>query len=237
MQRTLELAVVFTAAMLWSTSALAQQGDLTHQHPATAEAAVDFGVLPTAPLGPPPCLQSGAIGGPADPCAYKIHVLTPEEVTIVKDGQVGFQIHGGGHGLAIYEVSKDTTREQIGQYLCAGIDPKLIDDPLNHLCNLSVVNAAAARLVLDGHDAIAIAVAPNVTNAFPDNRVYDATRQLMSAGAIQFLNGGTIPAGPTSNGQLITYKFQKTGRYLVICMNRVHSLNDWMFGFVNVVGD
>ena len=23
----------------------------------------------------------------------------------------------------------------------------------------------------------------------------------------------------------------------VICMNRVHFLNDWMFGFVNVVGD
>jgi hypothetical protein len=22
----------------------------------------------------------------------------------------------------------------------------------------------------------------------------------------------------------------------VICMNRVHFLNDWMFGFVNVVG-
>jgi hypothetical protein len=25
------------------------------------------------------------------------------------------------------------------------------------------------------------------------------------------------------------------GRYLVICINRVHSINDWMFGFVNVV--
>jgi hypothetical protein len=46
-----------------------------------------------------------------------------------------------------------------------------------------------------------------------------------------------IPAGPTSNGQLITYQFLKTGRYLVICMNRTHHLNDWMFGFVNVVGD
>ena len=39
-----------------------------------------------------------------------------------------------------------------------------------------------------------------------------------------------------ANGQLLTYRFLKTGRYLVICMNRVHSLNDWMFGFVNVVG-
>ena len=45
------------------------------------------------------------------------------------------------------------------------------------------------------------------------------------------------PAGPASNGQLLTYQFLKTGRYLVICMNRVHFLNDWMFGFVNVVGE
>ena len=37
-------------------------------------------------------------------------------------------------------------------------------------------------------------------------------------------------------GQLISYRFLKTGRYLVICMNRTHFLNDWMFGFVDVVG-
>ena len=70
-----------------------------------------------------PCLQTGAIGGPADPCSYKLHHLTPEEVTIFKGGQVTFQIHGGGHAFAIYEVSKDTTRDELGQFLCAGIDP------------------------------------------------------------------------------------------------------------------
>ena len=57
-------------------------------------------------------------------CSYKLHHLTPEEVTIRKGGQVTFQIHGGGHGFAIYEVSKDTTREELGQYLCAGDDPE-----------------------------------------------------------------------------------------------------------------
>lgn len=57
----------------------------------------------------------------------------------------------------------------------------------------------------------------------------------MSAGGQQFLNGGTTPAGPASNGQLVSYRFLKTGRYLVICMNRTHFLNDWMFGFVTVV--
>src|SRR5262245_7300533 len=65
----------------------AQQQEASHKHggsPATAS--VDFGVLPTAPLGPPPCLQTGAIGGPADPCSYKLHLLTPGEVTIRKGG-------------------------------------------------------------------------------------------------------------------------------------------------------
>jgi hypothetical protein len=32
-------------------------------------------------------------------------------------------------------------------------------------------------------------------------------------------------------------RFDRTGRYLVICMNRSHLLNDHMFGFVNVVGE
>ena len=38
-------------------------------------------------------------------------------------------------------------------------------------------------------------------------------------------------------GHVVSYQFLKTGRYLVICMNRSHFLNDWMFGFVNVVAD
>jgi hypothetical protein len=32
-------------------------------------------------------------------------------------------------------------------------------------------------------------------------------------------------------------RFDSNGRYLVICMNRSHALNDHMFGFVNVVGE
>ena len=55
-----------------------------HQQPPT-DASVDFGVLvvaPPAPLGPLPCLQTGGIGGPLDPCSYLLHHLTPEEVTI-----------------------------------------------------------------------------------------------------------------------------------------------------------
>jgi hypothetical protein len=211
-------------------------GDLTHGQPAAVSAAVDFGVLPLAPLGPLPCLQSGAIGGPADPCAYKLHILTPEETTVVKGGQVTFQIHGGGHGFAIYEVSKDTTREEIGQFLCPGADPATIADPAQHHCDLSDANATAQHIVADGHGDVVIVAAPNVTNLHPDNRVWSEPGRLASIGGMQFLNGGTIPAGANSNGQLVTYQFLKTGRYVVLCINRVHFLNDWMFGFVNVTG-
>ena len=83
-------------------------------------------------------------------------------------------------------------------------------------------------------------VADNVTglpNVHPNSRVWYTPGRLMSAGGVQFMNGGTTPTGTSSTGgQLVTYRFLKTGRYLVICANRTHFLNDWMFGFVNVVG-
>jgi hypothetical protein len=229
--------LVAIACMTIPVVSFAQKGDLAHGQPAVPNAAVDFGVLPLAPLGPLPCLQSGAIGGPTDPCAYMLHHLTPEEVTILKEGQVTFQIHGGGHAMAIYEVSKDTTRDEVGQFLCPGADPSTIANPSAHTCDLSAANAGAQHLIADGHGSVVIVASPNVTNVHPDNRVWYEPGRLMSAGGRQFLNGGTIPAGSTSDGQLVTYRFLKTGRYLVICMNRTHFLNDWMFGFVNVTGN
>jgi hypothetical protein len=228
------VAAVLVAAPIWL---LAQNGDLTHQQPATPDAKVDFGVLVTAPIGGAPCAQVG-FGGPNDPCSYKLHHLTPEEVTIEKGGQVTFQIHGGGHAMSILEVSKDTTRDDIGQLLCAGQDPSTIADPNAHACNLSA-QSNNEHIISDGKGDVVIAASANVTNVHPDNRVWSEPGRLMSAGGVQFLNGGTTDPTGTSpaGGQLITYRFLKTGRYLVHCMNRVHFLNDWMFGFVNVTGD
>jgi hypothetical protein len=219
---------------------LAQNGDVTQQQAPTPDAHVDFGVLVTAPIGPAPCAQTG-FGGPADLCSYKLHFLDPEEVTILKGGQVTFQIHGGGHAMAIYEVSKNTTRDDVGQLLCAGDDPHTIDDPTQHPCNLSGSNANGEHIISDGKGDVVIVAStnPNPPGAHPDNRVWYEPGRLMSAGGVQFLNGGTTSptgTGPTG-GQLITYRFLKTGRYLVHCMNRTHFLNDWMFGFVNVSGD
>ena len=111
-------------------------------------------------------------------------------------------------------------------------------DPSAHACNLSQANANRQHIILDGKRDVVIEASPNVTNVHPDNRVWYEPGRLLSAGGVQFLNGGTTDATGTSaaGGQLITYRFLKTGRYLVHCMNRVHFLNDWMFGFVNVVG-
>ena len=246
--RRTSLLVVWAAIVVLPSTGWAQQDkntdrdDHRHSRPsAPADAAVDFGVLPTTPttpIGPPPCLQSGGIGGPTDPCSYQLHHLTPEEVSVAKGGQVTFQIHGGGHGLAIYEVSTKTTRDDLGQLLCAGADPSTLVDPTLHVCTGAVgaANANAKHVITDGSGDVVIVAEANITNAHPDNRVWSEPGRLTSVGGQQFLNGGTIPAGPTSNGQLVTYRFLKTGRYLVTCMNRVHFLNDWMFGFVNVVG-
>lgn len=54
-----------------------------------------------------------------------------------------------------------------------------------------------------------------------------------------FLTGTAINAttGAQTPGQRIRVRFDRAGRYLVICMNRSHMLNDHMFGFVNVVDE
>lgn len=211
-----------------------------HDHP-PASATVEFGVLQLAPLGPAPCSQT-APGSPGDPCAYRIHALSPDQVTIAKGGEVSFNIHGGGHGFAIYSVSKDTTRDNIGQQLCAGDDPATIptEAAATHACNNGLGlggNANLARQVVDAKDDVVLVVPQNVPpgGTFPTtNRVWYEPGRLMSANAPAFLQGGTATA-PV--GEILTYRFLKPGRYLVLCANRSHFFNDWMFGFVDVEGD
>src|SRR5262245_41898219 len=109
-------------------------------------------------------------------------------------------------------------------------------------------------LITDGKDKLIIDTGFNVNSTIPpivisNPRVDDTehTHRLLGtsgrspagdttgpaanpAGA--FLTGTAPPATP---GNRIQVQFLKTGRYLVICMNRGHYLNDHMFGFVNVV--
>src|SRR6266850_2352015 len=48
------------------------------------------------------------------------HFLMPNDVTINKGGTVTFVVNGGGHGIAIHPVSKNTTRQDIAEDLCDG---------------------------------------------------------------------------------------------------------------------
>ena len=60
-----------------ATTSAGVQVTVSNTPPPPATARADFGVLPTEPLGPAPCLQSGDVGGPTDPCAYRLPQMTP----------------------------------------------------------------------------------------------------------------------------------------------------------------
>jgi plastocyanin len=206
------------------------------------------------------------------------HFLTPNDLTIKKGQAVNFVVNGGGHGIAIHSVSKNTTRQDIAEDLCDGAtpeDPDPIVDRRNRaaVCNGTAVTAVTINgtpvlvtgtqnldyTITDGKDDVTIHTGFNVNIAatattpaivIANPRVDDiqhSHRLLGTSGkavgdttlpganpAGAFLAGSAAPATP---GNRINVTFLKTGRYLVICMNRAHSLNDHMFGFVNVVGD
>ena len=139
------------------------------------------------------------------------HVMIKDEVTILKGGQVTFRVNGLGHGIAIYPVSKNTTPEHIAQHLCDGVTPDC--SPLQ------------ARTIRDGKDRVVIEVEPGDQSI----RVDYAPGQVLSAGSGAFLNGTTATLRT-----LVRVRFAEDGRYLIVCMNRAHLVNQWMFGFVNV---
>ena len=124
-----------------------------------------------------------------------------------------------------------------------------------------------AYQITDGKEDLVIDVPENIANNNPRLDDADSSERLLAtsgrsrvcgpgetapacdpselaanqAGA--FLTGSVIgvptatPPVVAAAGNRIRVEFKKTGRYLVICMNRAHSLNDHMFGFVNVVGE
>src|SRR5688500_9811857 len=184
--------------------------DLTERKPAVQDAVVDFG-HPVHPQPPAPAH----------------HTLYPDEVTIFKGGTVTFAMHGPGHGIAIYPVSKNTTRAHIAEDLCQGSFGSETPDPT--ICNVANATAAQPYTITDGDGKVVIDILE-----FPTQRQVDSTPgQLFSAGGLPgvLLIGSTA----TTRGSQVRYRFAEDGRYLVICINRVHSINDWMFGFVNVV--
>ncbi len=180
------------------------------------------------------------------------HFLDPDDVTVSEGGTVTFVVNGGGHGVGLYRVDKDTTRAQIAADLCQGPPGTAENDRVARatVCNAATNTANRAYQLTDADNDIVVEVPANVANNNP--RVDDQDRTLLGtsgqipnspenkAGA--FLTGTATVANPTpppativNPGNRIQYRFLKKGRYLAICMNRGHSLNDHMFGFVNVV--
>jgi len=171
------------------------------------------------------------------------HFLDPDDVTVSEGGTVTFVVNGGGHGVSLYRVDKDTTRADIAADLCQGPPGTAESDRAARatVCNAAAGTANKAYQLTDADGDVVVEVPANVANNNP--RVDDQARILLgTSGQIPnsparkdgaFLTG-TNAANDTP-GQRIQYRFLKTGRYLAICMNRGHSLNDHMFGFVNVV--
>jgi plastocyanin len=238
---------------------------------APAEATVQFAMAQPQPP---------AAGTPGTPDNSSTHFLTPDDATIRKGGSVTFVVNGGGHGIAVHPVSRNTTRAGIAAQLCNnGIADEADRRARNAVCNGRIVtnpvdvNGTPTAVtgtdnlnyeIADGNgDAIIVtgfnltAANSNPSTVIANPRVDDAVhthRLLATSGRspIDTLNPATIvnnPAGAFltgtafnavslvgTPGQRIQVRFDKAGRYLVICMNRSHALNDHMFGFINVVG-
>jgi hypothetical protein len=152
-------------------------------------------------------------------------VLVPNDTTIRTGGTITFIVNGGGHGIAIYPVSKNTTREDITAQLC-------IHDPTTNTC-IDPVFANADHTIRDGKDDVVIVTGTNP----PFQRVDDPTDRLLATSTQigdlpgPFLTGATA----TTPGTQLQMRFARKGRYLAVCMNRNHYLANWMFGFISVV--
>ena len=204
------LTMAMSALAITVISGAAPFQDQTQGKTPVQDALVDFG-HPVHPQPPAPAH----------------HTLYPNDVTVFKGGTVTFTMHGMGHGIAIYPVSKNTTRAHIAEDLCQGISGSETPDPTT--CNVANATAAQPYTITDGDGKVVIDVLE-----FPTHRQVDTTPgQLFSAGGLPgvLLIGSTA----TTRGSQVRYRFAEDGRYLVICINRVHAINDWMFGFVNVV--
>ena len=164
------------------------------------------------------------------PAAPAHHVLVPDEVTILKGGTVTFQVNGGGHGVAIYPVSRQTTRADIEEDLC----------PTGPGC--TGPSAFPQFLITDGKGDLIVDTGVFVPPPPPPGSLpffdYAPGRVLAAIGGSGiFLNGSAVAPATPAPGVVLQHRFEKTGRFLVICPNRFHAINDYMFGFVNVVGD
>ena len=217
-------ALATTCALVGALPLNGTAKDQNDHNDAVEDAVVQFGQRQPQPVPGPPS-----------------HFLDPDDVNIHKGGTVTFIVNSGGHGVAIYPVAKDTTREDIAEDLCQGGTDEA--DRTGRALVCGAAQAALPYTITDGKNDVVIQVPSNATGQNP--RVDDMTDRLIATSGGIPGDGTANPAGAfltgtnaaNAPGNRIQYRFLKTGRYLVICMNRNHLLDDHMFGFVNVVGD
>ena len=164
--------------------------------------------------------RPGTAGG--TPANHFIDFLNGTAVN--RGGTVVFRVNQGGHGVSVYAVSKNTSREVIRAGLC----------PTRNTCTAAFI--AGDHLIMDGEGNVVVDTGTNP----PFARVDDAGRILVGTAAQatdtvagRFHQG--VAANAANGPEQIRIKFSKKGRYLAICMNRNHSINDWMFGLFDVV--
>jgi plastocyanin len=264
------LRTIIIAGAVLAALAFAAVGRADDKVVAVQDATVQFAMPQPQPAG---------AGTPGTPDNSSTHFLLPDDVTIRKGGTVTFVVNGGGHGIAIHEINKKTTREDIAEDLCQGGANEADRRGRNAVCNASIVtplvdvNGVSTTItgtdnlnytISDAKGDVVILTGFNLTatNSVPPTiianpRVDDTAhshRALATSGrspgdtanpaaiatnpAGAFLTGTAINAttGVATAGNRIQVQFNRNGRYLVICMNRSHALNDHMFGFVSVVG-
>jgi hypothetical protein len=199
---------------------------------------VNFGERPdAAAANKHVAIQTHIIHGPDD----------TDEITINKNGLVTFVVNGGGHAISVYPVSRNTKRQDISEDLCNDKDGNTDVVARSATC-AGAATSNLRYLVTDGkHDLVIDTDTNPPTGHGLPARVYDPEHILLSVpgtpggfpgNAGGFLNGSVLNAnGTVSNRDTVGYKFTRTGRFLVICMNRNHSINDWMFAFITVVDD
>jgi plastocyanin len=247
------LLAVLAAAVAFPSIGRADHDDGKKPKP-VRDAVVHFGQPQPQTPAPPP------VGNAVT------NFLDPDDVTIREGGTVTFVVNGGNHGIAIHEVSRSTTRTDIAKDLCQGGANEADRAGRNAVCNGTIVTGVGnivgtqnlAYEITDGRHKLVIDVPQNVANANPRVDDPESSRRLLStSGAIPgvfapdlnanptgaFLTGTVFvaetPTAPASitPGVRIQVTFNRTGRFLVICQNRGHMMNDHMFGFVNVVRD
>src|SRR5262245_32587352 len=166
-------------------------------------------------------------GDPVTLAGAANQVLVPNDTAVHKGGTVTFVVNGGGHGIALYPVSKNTTREEL--------PPQLSVHEQTTNARVHPTFANGDHTIRHGKDRIVTVTGTNP----PFQRVDDPTDRLLATstqlGGVPgvFLTGTTA----TTVGTQLQFRFAKTGRYLAVCMNRGHFLANWMFGFISVVGN